>query len=84
MGSFYPSMGVPDVTMAKGAPDYGSGGSMGATMERGRMQFVMPTPVVQGPKLDDGGSGGDIGKIIHNGARQLALLLHALSKLRAG
>eukprot|EP00197_Chlamydomonas_leiostraca_P002373 CAMPEP_0202858132 /NCGR_PEP_ID=MMETSP1391-20130828/788_1 /ASSEMBLY_ACC=CAM_ASM_000867 /TAXON_ID=1034604 /ORGANISM="Chlamydomonas leiostraca, Strain SAG 11-49" /LENGTH=566 /DNA_ID=CAMNT_0049537017 /DNA_START=145 /DNA_END=1845 /DNA_ORIENTATION=+ len=64
--AFNPSMGVPDVTMAKGG-DMGSGGSMGATMERGRMQFVMPTPVIQGPKLDDGGSGGDIGKIIHNG-----------------
>ncbi|GFH07141.1 predicted protein, partial [Haematococcus lacustris] len=35
-------------------------------MERSKLQFVMPTPTVQGPKLDDGGSGGDIGKIIHN------------------
>lgn len=57
-------MSVPNVTMAR---DYGSGGSMGATLERSKLQFVMPTPVQQGPKLDDSGSGGDIGKIIHNG-----------------
>jgi hypothetical protein len=67
LGAFNPSMGVPNVIMAKGG--MGSDGSMGgsATMERGRPSFVMPTPTVQGPKLDDGGSGGDIGKIIHNG-----------------
>lgn len=63
--SFSPMMGVPDVTMA--GASFGSSGSLGATMERGRLEFVMPTPVQQGPKLDDGGDGGDIGKIIHNG-----------------
>jgi hypothetical protein len=52
--------------MAKGG-DMGSGSSMSATMERSKLSFVMPTPVVQGPKLDDGGSGGDIGKHNHNG-----------------
>lgn len=31
------------------------------------MNFVMPTPPAQAPKLDDGGSGGDIGKHNHNG-----------------
>lgn len=48
----------------------GMGGSLGgsATLERSKLSFVMPTPTVQAPKLDDGGSGGDIGKIIHNGA----------------
>ncbi|GAX80601.1 hypothetical protein CEUSTIGMA_g8036.t1 [Chlamydomonas eustigma] len=52
--------------MAKGG-DMGSGSSMSATMERSKLSFVMPTPVVQSPKLDDGGSGGDIGKHNHNG-----------------
>jgi hypothetical protein len=56
-------LSVPKVTMA--GPSFGAGGS--ATMERSRMNFVMPTPVVQGPKLDDGGDGGDIGKINRNG-----------------
>lgn len=42
--------------------------SMSATRERTPLQFAMPSPPApQGPKLDDGGSGGDIGKIIHNG-----------------
>ncbi len=36
-------------------------------MERSRLEFVMPTPPAVAPKLDDGGSGGDIGKNIHNG-----------------
>ncbi|MEW5298394.1 MAG: hypothetical protein WDW38_000873 [Sanguina aurantia] len=57
------------ISMAKG----GGGGDMGsssmsATRTRTPLQFAMPgPPVTQGPKLDDGGSGGDIGKIIHNG-----------------
>lgn len=69
LGGFNASMGVPNTTMARGGGggDMGSGSSLGATMERSRMNFVMPTPVVQGPKLDDGGSGGDIGKINRNG-----------------
>jgi hypothetical protein len=45
----------------------GSGSSLGATMERSKLQFVMPTPPSVAPKLDDGGSGGDIGKHNHNG-----------------
>jgi hypothetical protein len=45
----------------------GSNSSLGATMERSRLSFVMPTPVVQGPKLDDGGNGNDDGKHNHNG-----------------
>ena len=56
--SFDVRMGVPDVTLAKGGggggKDYGSSGSLGV-MEKSRLSFVMPTPVVQGPKLDDGG-----------------------------
>lgn len=67
INQFSPSMGVPDVTMAQGSRDMGSFSGAGATMERGKMNFVMPTPVVQGPKLDDGGDGGDIGKINRNG-----------------
>ena len=46
------------------------GGGMSALMERGRRDFVMPSPPAPTPKLDDGGSGGDIGKIIHNGELQ--------------
>ena len=66
--SFQPiaSSRVPFVPMAKGG--MGSGSSLGATMERSKLNFVMPTPVVQGPKLDDGSNGGDIGKHNHNGA----------------
>jgi hypothetical protein len=64
-------MAVPHVTMAKGGggggSDMGSGGSLSATMERSKMQFVMPTPPRQAPKLDDSGSGGDNGKHNHNG-----------------
>ena len=61
-------MGVPNVTMAKGGTqDFGSGSSLGAVLERSKLEFVMPTPPQQAPKLDDGGSGGDIGKGIHNG-----------------
>jgi len=63
-----PMMSVPNVTMAKGGgANFGSGGSLGMTLEKSKLEFVMPTPTVQGPKLDDGGSGGDIGKNIHNG-----------------
>ena len=53
------------VQMAKG----GMGGSLGgsATLERSKLSFVMPTPTVQQPKVDDGGSGGDNGKNLHNG-----------------
>jgi hypothetical protein len=36
-------------------------------LEKSKMEFVMPTPPQQAPKLDDGGSGGDNGKNIHNG-----------------
>ncbi len=61
-------MAVPNVTMAKGGgQDFGSGSSLGAVLERSKLEFVMPTPPQQAPKLDDGGSGGDIGKGIHNG-----------------
>lgn len=67
--SFNPMMAVPSVTMAKGGGggNFGSGGSLGATLEKSKLEFVMPTPPAQAPKLDDGGSGGDIGKGIHNG-----------------
>ncbi len=51
----------------KGGGDMGSGSSLSQTMERQPLQFVMPTPVVQGPKLDDGGDGGGDGKHNHNG-----------------
>lgn len=60
------NMSVPNFTMAGGG-GFGSNSSLGAVMEKSRLNFVMPTPVVQGPKLDDGGSGGDIGKRNHNG-----------------
>lgn len=71
-GSFNAAfMAVPNVTMAKGGggggKDMGSGGSLSMTVERSKLQFVMPTPPQQAPKLDDGGSGGDNGKNIHNG-----------------
>jgi hypothetical protein len=67
-GQFSPSLSVPDTVMAKGeGQNFGSGGSLGAVMEKSKMQFVMPTPPQQAPKLDDGGSGGDSGKNIHNG-----------------
>jgi hypothetical protein len=36
-------------------------------MERSKLEFVMPTPPQQAPKLDDGGSGGGDGKHNHNG-----------------
>lgn len=68
-GTFNAAMSTPMTTiMAKGGGGgMGSGSSLGATMERSKMNFVMPTPVIQGPKLDDGGDGGDIGKINRNG-----------------
>jgi hypothetical protein len=63
-----PMMSVPNVTMAKsGGSNYGSGSSLGMVLEKSKMEFVMPTPPQQSPKLDDGGSGGDSGKNIHNG-----------------
>lgn len=63
-----PFMSVPDVTMAKGGGrDYGSGSALGAVLEKSKLEFVMPTPPQQAPKLDDGGSGGNSGKNIHNG-----------------
>jgi len=70
MGQFIPSLSVPDTTMAKGGgggQNFGSGGSLGAVMEKSKMQFVMPTPPQQAPKLDDGGDGGGMGKNINNG-----------------
>ncbi len=70
LGPFNAAMGVPSVAMGA-TMSGGSGSSMGATMERSKFNFVMPTPVVKGPKLDDGGSGGDIGKINRNGAHRL-------------
>ncbi|GLC55983.1 hypothetical protein PLESTB_001051700 [Pleodorina starrii] len=69
-GHFDPLLSVPNVVAAKGGgggQNFGSGGSLGAVMERSRLEFVMPTPPAVAPKLDDGGSGGDIGKNIHNG-----------------
>ncbi|KAG2496868.1 hypothetical protein HYH03_005269 [Edaphochlamys debaryana] len=66
---FDPMMSIPNIVAAKGggSADMGSSGSLGAVMERSRLEFVMPTPPSVAPKLDDGGSGGDIGKGIHNG-----------------
>ncbi|GIL62854.1 hypothetical protein Vafri_17075 [Volvox africanus] len=69
-GQFDSNISVPNVVAAKGGgggQNFGSGGSLGAVMERSRLEFVMPTPPAVAPKLDDGGSGGDIGKNIHNG-----------------
>ncbi len=72
---FSPSLSVPSTTMGSSVPHItmsggmGSQSGLGATMERSRMNFVMPTPVVKGPKLDDGGDGGDIGKNNRNGER---------------
>lgn len=63
-------MRVPNIVAAKGGGgggNMGSSGSLGAVMERSRLEFVMPTPPAQAPKLDDGGDGGDIGKHNHNG-----------------
>lgn len=69
--AFFVNASAPNTIMARGGgggqPDYGSGGSLGATMERSKLSFVMPTPPQQGPKLDDSGSGGDNGKNLHNG-----------------
>lgn len=59
-------MGMLNVTMAKGG-DMGSGSSLSSTMERKPLSFVMPTPVVHGPKLDGGDGGDGIGKHNHNG-----------------
>lgn len=68
LGMMGPMMSVPNVTMAKsGGSNYGSGSSLGMVLEKSKMEFVMPTPPQQAPKLDDGGSGGDSGKNIHNG-----------------
>lgn len=65
------AMAVPNVTMAKGGGgaggNFGSGSSLSMVMERSKLEFVMPTPPQQAPKLDDGGSGGDDGKHNHNG-----------------
>lgn len=47
--------------------DMGSGGSLSSVLSPRRMKFVMPRPVIQGPKLDDGGDGGGMGKFNHNG-----------------
>lgn len=66
-GMMGPFMSVPNVTMAKSGSNYGSGSSLGMVLEKSKMEFVMPTPPQQAPKLDDGGSGGDSGKNIHNG-----------------
>lgn len=70
-GAFGAFMSVPNVTMAKGGggggQNYGASGSLGMVLERSKLEFVMPTPPQQAPKLDDGGSGGDSGKNIHNG-----------------
>jgi hypothetical protein len=64
-------LSVPNVTMAKGGggggKDMGSGSSLSMVMERSKLEFVMPTPPQQAPKLDDGGSGGGDGKHNHNG-----------------
>lgn len=67
---FNPQLSIPDVSCAKGGgggQSMGSGGSLGTVLEKSKMDFVMPTPPVTGPKLDDSGSGGDIGKINVNG-----------------
>lgn len=66
---FVPMMSVPNVTLARagGGGNFGSGSSLGAVLEKSKMDFVMPTPPQQAPKLDDGGDGGDIGKHNHNG-----------------
>ncbi|PNH06811.1 hypothetical protein TSOC_006794, partial [Tetrabaena socialis] len=69
-GRFDPSLSVPNVVAAKGGGGgggMGSNSSLGAVLERSKLEFVMPTPPAQAPKLDDGGSGGDIGKHNHNG-----------------
>ncbi|KAG1673698.1 hypothetical protein FOA52_010567 [Chlamydomonas sp. UWO 241] len=65
--SFSPLMSVPNVTMMAKGGDMGSGGSLGATMERKPLSFVMPKATPQAPKLDDGGSGSGGGKHNHNG-----------------
>ncbi|KAG2425650.1 hypothetical protein HXX76_013495 [Chlamydomonas incerta] len=70
MSSFDAGIRVPNIVAAKGGGgggNMGSGSSLGAVMERSRLEFVMPTPPAQAPKLDDGGDGGDIGKHNHNG-----------------
>lgn len=68
---FNANLSVPNVTMAKGGggggKDFGSGSSLSMVMERSKLEFVMPTPPQQAPKLDDGGSGGDDGKHNHHG-----------------
>jgi hypothetical protein len=51
-------------------PEYGSGGpggSLSATLEKRRLEFIMPTPPHVAPKLDDGGDGSGGGKNLHNG-----------------
>jgi hypothetical protein len=65
---------TPNPTQARGGagggelPDgYGSGGSLSATLERRRLEFIMPTPPHVAPKLDDGGDGSGGGKNLHNG-----------------
>lgn len=54
-------------TMMAGNPFGSFGGSLGATMERSPLSFVMPTPVQKQPVLDDGGDGSGIGRRNHNG-----------------
>jgi hypothetical protein len=63
-----------------GARMAGGGGAGGAgLMERRSFNFVMPTPVVKGPKLDDGGDGGDIGKNNRNGRLSFRTVTHHTS-----
>lgn len=69
---FVPSLSVPNGPVARSGGgemerNMGSGSMLGAVMERAKMNFVMPTPPQQGPKLEDGDNGGNIGKHNHNG-----------------
>jgi len=59
-------MSIPDITMAsKGGG--GMGAYQSATLEKSKVSFVLPETKPDKPKLDDSGSGGDIGKINING-----------------
>lgn len=79
LGAF---MSVPDVSLGRGGlgevrcgptggeaerEDMGSGSGLSSVLSPRRMAFVMPRPVVKGPKLDDGDGGDGIGKHNHNG-----------------